>query len=207
MKISFEPKDDLEKAKMQNVQDLNAGIIDFDEYQRREKRLQHDLFMPKLMEAYYAGDWESFINIALAVYEVMPDAFLFYDEIPDSLKYDFAIEAYTHHGDSIPAVRKAVRNAAKYGKPILPEEIRDQEYIIVYRAGEENINKCKYRISWTTDIDVANFFFSEYINRHANYLYMASIRPADIIAYTDDRNEKEIMQYRKVYDIQDITPE
>ena len=41
---------------------------------------------------------------------------------------------------------------------------------------------------------------------HANYLYQAQIKTADIIAYVDDREEREVLQYRKVFDIQDITP-
>lgn len=39
---------------------------------------------------------------------------------------------------------------------------------------------------------------------HANYLYQAQIKTADIIAYVDDE-EREVLQYRKVFDIQDIT--
>ena len=44
--------------------------------------------------------------------------------------------------------------------------------------------------------------FKEYKNRHANYLYKAKIRPADVIAYTDDRKEFEVIQFNSVYDIE-----
>lgn len=186
---------------------FNNGEINFAEFQRRAYMRQKARFMPQLLEYRAAGKWDEFISTALSVFEVMPEAFMFYDEIPDDLKYDFAISAYQHHGDSIPAVRKAVRGAAKYGKADLPAELQAKEVITVYRAGEEDITKCKYRISWTTDRSVAEFFLNTYIGRHASYLYTAQIRPGDVIAYTDDRNEKEILQYRKVFNIQDITPE
>lgn len=134
----------------------------------------------------------------------MPEAFSYFEEVPDSLKYNFAISAYIHHGDSVPAVRKAVRSAARYGKAELPQSLQSQEAITVYRAGEEDITKCRYRLSWTTDINVALFFLNEYRHRHAAHLYKGKIRPADVIAYIDERQEREIIQYRKVFDIEEI---
>lgn len=183
---------------------LNAGEIDFAEWHRRQYMRQRKRLEPLLMEHRQRGEWDKFTSMALACYEVMPLAFSFYDEVPDSMKYSFCTEAYTHHGDSIPAVRKAVRGALKYGKPTLPENIAGQEEITVYRAGEEPIEKAKYRISWTTDIDTALFFLNDYIGRHAAHLYTGKIKPEKIIAYTNDRNESEIMQYGSVYDIQEL---
>ena len=186
---------------------FNSGVIDYAEFNRRMYNRQKMAHLPRLLEHRNRGEWEKFINVALSVYEVMPDAFTYYDEIPDNLKYDFAISAYQHHGDSVPGVRKAVRGAAKYGKPTLPAELQNKEIITVYRAGEESITKCKYRLSWTTDLQIALFFLNEYIGKHASHLYTGQIKTADIIAYTDDRQEKEIIQYAKVFNIQDITSE
>ena len=186
---------------------LSGGEISYIEYQRRIYKIQKNKFMPELLKYRAAGEWENFCKLALTVFEVMPDAFLFYDQIPDNLKYKFAIDAYTHHGDSIPAVRKAVRGARKYGKANLPAELQTQETVVIYRAGEESIQKSKYRISWTTSLETALFFLNEYRSKHASHLYRAKIKTADIIAYTDDRNEKEVMQYNKVFDIEDITNE
>lgn len=181
------------------------NLVDVALFKRQLYMNQKTEFLPRLMEYRAAGDWQTFINIAIAVYEVMPEAFRYFDEVPDDLKYDFAIQAYKSHGDSIPAVRRAVRVCRRYGAPELPADLRDKEQITVYRAGEEPPDKAKYRISWTTDLSVAKFFFAEYNKRHANYLYQAQIKTADIIAY-DDGEEREVMQYRKVFDIQDITP-
>lgn len=187
--------------------DLNTGRITYPEYQRISYMVIKRMRMPELLNYVAGEEWEKFVDLTLACFEVMPEAFTFYDRLPDNLKYNFAIDAYTHHGDSIPAVRQAVRTARRYGKPDLPPEIAAAETITIYRAGEEPIDKAKYRISWTTDYDVAAFFFGEYIHRHANHIYKGTIRTADIIAYVDDREEKEVMQYRKVFDISDITPD
>lgn len=197
-----------QKAILQaDIDDLNAGRITFKEMQQRQYERNKALFTPRLMEYRQRGQWQDFIDLALSVFEVMPLAFSLYDEVPDSMKYQFAIDAYIHHGDSIPAVRKAVRTAGKYGKATLPPEIESEQEITIYRAGEEPIEKAKYRISWTTDYDVADFFLNKYKGRHATHLYCGKIKTPDIIAYCDARNEKEIMQYGKVFDIEEITPE
>lgn len=184
---------------------FNAGEIDLQELQRRNYERQRAAFAPKLLGHRNRGEWEQFITTALSIYEVMPLAFSFYEEVPDSMKYDFAVSAYINHGDSIPAVRKAIRGARRYGEPDLPPELAAQEAITVYRAGEEPIAKAPCRISWTTSRETALFFLREYIGRHATHLYRAKIKPERVIAYTNARNEKEILQYRGVYDIEEIT--
>ena len=45
------------------------------------------------------------------------------------------------------------------------------------------------------------------VRSDGNHLFRAKIHTADIIAYTDDREEREVLQYRKVFDIEDITPQ
>ena len=178
------------------------GLIDVSEFLRMQyERTQEELVL-KLWKYAINEEWDKLIDMGLHRYEVMPFAFSFFSDVPDNMKYNFAVQAYTHHGDSIPAVRKAVRKALRYGKPELPTEIAEQEEITVYRAGEEPIDKAKYRISWTSDIEVAKFFLNEYIHKHAKYLYKGKIKPSKIIAYTDVRGEREIMQYRNVYDIE-----
>ena len=190
---------------LEDLTALNLGKISYAEFERRRYKRQQKAFTPKLLEYRQSGNWDQFIALALTVYEVMPIAFKHFSDVPDNLKYDFAIEAYTHHGDSIPAVRKAVRSALKYGKPDLPPEIAEQDEITVYRAGEEPIQKAKYRISWTADLNTALFFMDTWRSRHAEHLYTAKIQTSRIIAYTDIRNEHEVMQYNSVYDIHEIT--
>lgn len=193
-----------DKDFLADAEALQTGKIDYSEFRRRSYERQRTAYLPKLLEHRKNGEWSKFVDLALSVFEVMHDAFSFYDEVPDNMKYDFAIESYIHHGDSIPAVRKAVRGALRYGKPKLPPELAMQDEITVYRAGEEPIEKARYRISWTTDRETAVFFLQEYTGRHANHLYRAKIKPEKVIAYTNDREEHEVMQYRGVYDIEEI---
>ena len=37
------------------------------------------------------------------------------------------------------------------------------------------------------------------------HIYQAKIKKDKVLAYTDNRNEKEVIQYRNVFDIVDIT--
>ena len=169
---------------------------------RRNYLRRRDMVNQEILSYVIKKDWQGVVDTALSNWEGLPLAFSFYDNIPDKLKYDFATQAYTHHGDNVPTVRKAVRGALKYGKPTLPEELAAQEEITVYRAGKEPPEKAKYRISWTTELQVALFFLKR--GRHSIHLYKGKIKPEHIIAYTDDRSEKEIMQYRHVYDIEEL---
>ena len=178
-------------------------MTDFEEIKRLHEKYVKESEL-QLLECRRLGKWEQFIELALCRYEIMPLAFSYYAEVPDGMKYNFCTEAYIHHGDSLPAVRKAVREALKYGKPALPDELAGQEEITVYRAGEEPIEKAKYRISWTASKETALFFLNDWSGRHAAHLYTGKIKPEKIIAYTNAREEKEIMQYRSVYGIQEI---
>lgn len=196
---------DIPADMQKDLDDINAGRIDFAEFQRRQYMRQKAAMLPELLAARRSGDWDGFITLALACYEVMPDAFHFYDEVPNSLKYNLAVGAYMNHGDRLPEVRKAVRSLSKYPRPPLPADLAGADAVTVYRAGEEPMEKAKFRLSWTTDKDIALFFLNTYKGRHASHLYQAKIRPARIIAYTNDRNEKEVLQYRGVYDIIELT--
>lgn len=197
--------DEFDRQVMKDMEAINNGEMTIPEYKRRQFLRSRNFWLPEMHGLAKSGKWEKFVDYTLVHYEIMPDAFrLYYDDVPDNLKYNFAIEAYSHHGDSMAVVRKAVRNARKYGEPILPEEIAISKVITVYRAGEEPIHKAKYRISWTIDPEVALFFFDQWRNAHAEHLYRGKIKTSKIIAFNDDRHEKEIMQYGNVYDIQEI---
>ena len=158
-------------------------------------------FLSHLLQYRKENNWQGFCDTVLCDWRLIPYAMWVYDEMPDEYRRDFIVGCYVHHGDSVPAVRKAVRQLPKNGINELPEGVRCAEYITVYRAGEEELSKTQYRISWTTSKDTALFFMNDYIGSHATYLYEAKIRPCDVIAYTDDRNEHEVMQYRKVFDV------
>lgn len=130
----------------------------------------------------------------------------YYEYVPDEHKYRFLMDLYAHGGDGVSAIRKEVRTAARYGTPVLPAELDGLDTITVYRAGDEEINKAKYRLSWTIDREKAEWFMIYSGLRKASdmHLYKAEIKREKIIGYEDRREEKEIIQYRSVRNIQEI---
>lgn len=81
--------------------------------------------------------------------------------------------------------------------------------ITVYRASctppSEDI---KNEVSWTVDKDVALFFYCKprVVSKRKTHLYQALISPCDIIAYTNERGEAEVIQHNDVKSIQEIDP-
>lgn len=152
-----------------------------------------------------AQDWEGLSDQIILFSNVYAWTFFkYYECLPDHLKYQTAISAYSKNGDMVPLVRKCIREALKYRpKNALPEEILSQKEITIYRAGEEPIEKAKYRISWTSDIEVARKFLYvyNYSKYRAKYLYKGVIKTDKIIAYYNEREEHEILQYRNVQNI------
>lgn len=167
-----------------------------------------DEWLNKLFKLTLEGEWEKFcFEVTWSGSTSKMDAAVsaFYDMMPDSMKYDFIIDLYSNHGDSSPKVRQALRCLRKYGKPKLPDELKDAEFITVYRGGNgaEDVQKAKYCISWTTDKDKAFWFRDrkKFIGDNEAKVFSGIIKPEKVIAYNDDREEKEIMQYRNVRNI------
>ena len=161
-------------------------------------------FLPEIAECALNGEWEEFSSKVQAFSEVMPEAFTyFYDDMPEEYRRDFVIGCYQHHGDSVEECREAVAELRNNGRDELPEEYRDVEELTVYRAGEEPIDEAQDFFSWTLDKQVA-CFFKDRFPWESRHLYRAKIRPADVIAYTDEREEREVIQYWSVYDVEEI---
>lgn len=133
-----------------------------------QKTLQQEWYekyitvMPRLIEADKRRDWETVCDMVMLTPEIMSDGLKYvYDHLPDDLKFMLPVECYTQNGDRMPAVRKYVRQARKYA-PIekrIPPELQKKSVFEIYRAGEEPIELAKYRISWTTDLKVAQWFY------------------------------------------------
>lgn len=184
---------------------MNINLQQFLEMQKQAYANQKKVFLPVIDELAKAGKWEEFCDRVEVVYEVMPEAFTYYyKDMPEEYRRNFVIECYMNHGDSLEECRKALVQLPKNGVNELPQEYREQPYIIIYRAGEEDIDETQYKISWTLDIKVAEFFMYTWRSRHANAIYKAKIKPDDVIAFTNERQEQEVMQFRGVYDIERI---
>ena len=72
----------------------------------------------------------------------------------------------------------------------------------VYRATESSPRKAKWEYSWTINLQCAGFFAAR---RDPHIKIMeGEIKKADIIAYTNERHEFEVIQYGKVYNIKEM---
>lgn len=73
--------------------------------------------------------------------------------------------------------------------------------VTVYR-GITDYNKDNIRaLSWTLDKEKAIWFANRFLGK--GYIYKAKINKEDILAYCDQRNEKEIiLDYTRLYDIE-----
>ncbi|MCR5088083.1 MAG: hypothetical protein K6C08_01050 [Oscillospiraceae bacterium] len=152
-----------------------------------------------------AGEWEEVCSIITLRPLIMEEGFeLYYNHIPDEMKYKFVTGLFTNHGDKHDNIRKALTKVHAYGKSKLPEWMGDT--VTVYRGGCESIDEAPRAISWTTEQNVAEFFANRKTVRHGQvaHVYRAMIRAEDIIAFTNDRSEQEVMQYCSVYDVEEI---
>ena len=153
------------------------------------------------------ADWQGLSANMTFYSRWLPHAFCsYYECVPDEHRYNFLMDLYAHGGDGIAAIRKEVRTALKYGSPVLPPELDGMDTITVYRAGDEDIKKAAYRLSWSTDREKAEWFMVYSGLRKASdmHLYQGEIKREKIIAYVDSREESEIVQYRGVKNIQEI---
>ncbi len=156
----------------------------------------------------YEG-WERVSSLIVLNPNIMAEGLeLVYRRLPDEYRYSIPTQCYTHNGDRMPIIRKYVRQARKYA-PIekrIPAEMIGLPEIEIYRAGEEPLDKTAYRISWTTSLDVAKWFYDRAEARHQpqRHIYKGIIKPEKIICYTNDRQEQEVMQYNSVKNIVEI---
>ena len=85
-----------------------------------------------------------------------------------------------------------------------PEELEHIDPLTVYRATPSSIDqKIGTELSWTTSKDVAVWFYQRLLGD--KHLYKATIFKDKIIAYTNCRNEFEVLQHRGVKNIEEVS--
>lgn len=177
-------------------------LLRIEEQERREKQA---FLMKELTAAVQAGDWDMVSSLVVNP-DIMGAGLAYaYPYLPDEYKFSIPTDCYTHFGDHLPVVRKYVRQAGKYA-PVekrIPAEMASMPEIIVYRAGQEPMDKARFRISWTDKLEKAQWFYDRALSFGAPecHLYQGVIQPEKIIWYTDARHESEVMQYNSVRDI------
>ena len=155
-------------------------------------------------------NWEKVASLIELYPDFMADGLArVYPLLPVEYKFSIPINCYMHHGYLMPAICKYVRQARKL-LPVerrVPAELLTLPEVMIYRAGAEPIGQAANRISWTTSLNVAKWFYerARLIREHRR-LYKGVIAPDRIIWYKDGRKEKEVIQYRGVKDIVELNP-
>jgi len=166
------------------------------------------------MQAVRAEDWDRVDDIAsynadMGYYMIR----MYENMLPLEVKCRIALFHYTDKGDFNPTIRKYVRKARiirpDNWRDMLPSSVRDMDSFVVYRGGGEDINKAAYSLSWTLSQEMAEWFTKRHTltNPAPQHLYRGVISADRVIAYINDRKEFEIVQYRGVKKIEEISPE
>ncbi len=166
------------------------------------------------MQAVHSGDWDKVDSIAsynadMGYYMIR----MYEDLLPLELKCRIALFHYTDKGDFNPTIRKYVRKAGiirpENWRDLLPSSVQDLDSFVIYRGGGEDIYKAAYSLSWTLSQEMAEWFMKrhELTNPAPQHLYRGIISADRVIAYINDREEFEIVQYRGVKKIEEIAQE
>ena len=170
------------------------------EYERKHKQI--DYFMEKIKQGQVdyitlVGNGDSPNSLDFLRY--------FYDALSAVDRYRVTVDTYSGNGYNFP---KDLIIGLKKCKPLdylenLPTEYTKVESITVYRASQTPPDgKLENEISWTTCRGVAEWFLERYDrNNTVAYLYSGDICKQDIIAFTNDREECEIIQHGDVRNI------
>lgn len=165
-----------------------------------------DLVMQK---GFQTGDWNEITmlgNDGEALYALN----LLHEKIPGDQLYGITLDVYTN--SRIPFPKKRILDLRKvrpsdYLKDI-PEELADIDPVVIYRATlNGDAKEVRKEISWTTDKDTALFFYGRniHIGFKEVHLYRGTIEKSKIIAYTNQRNEFEVLQHMSVRNIQEVS--
>lgn len=165
----------------------------------------------KAEEAMLCGEWESVSQYICGYAETGAIVLQIGKHIiPKQIQHQIAIELYTDKGDMYSEILDIVKIGNEY-RPgdwnnEMPECVRNDTTFTVYRAGEESIDDAAKSMSWTLWRDVAEWFAErhEHYGQGTQHLYKATISTDDVIAFTNARQEFEIIQYRGVKDIEEI---
>ncbi len=128
-----------------------------------------------------------------------------YDKLLPEDRYRITIEIYTNDGYLFP---RHFIIGLKHIKPNnylkdLPDVFHAIDPITVYRATSMSPHSARTELSWTTNKNVAIWFYQR-LHKSVRRLYAATICKNRIIAYTNQRNEFEVIQHCGVQNIQEV---
>ena len=172
---------------------------------------RHQLLSTLLENAVQKRDWEKIASLIELNPTFMEEGLTrVYPILPVDYKFSIPLNCYIHHGYGVSAVCKCVRQAREL-MPIerrMPAELAALPSITVYRAGAEPLSEAASCNSWTTEPLVARWYYEQarISRQRTRHIYRGVIEPEDVIWYTNDRQEREIVQYRGVKQIEEIDP-
>ena len=136
---------------------------------------------------------------------------LLYDEIPEEHKYEIVKAVYLTLKTPTRELREVMQDIKKYRphanlNPLMKRASKDNT-ITVYRGTGRKEKRPHLSLSWTLDKDVAIFFGKEYRLTKTRakhfYIYEAKINIDDVILYTNDRKEFEVIQCNSVKNVKE----
>lgn len=142
---------------------------------------------------------------------------LYYDCFKDQpTLYRCIIDVYVNDGYNFP--KRLIMRAKEIAPQIPPSErfndLPDGDTITVYQATSAPIEQARNGISWTTNKNVAIWFAyrraylarQHDVDEESLHVYTGTIKRDKIIAYTNSRNEYEVIQHRNVKVIDELHP-
>lgn len=164
--------------------------------------------MKKEIEDYYQnGDWESVCACIMKGRDYQDILFYqYFNKLPDQYKHDLPINIYTYQDKVSPIIAYEVIRSEMYGEPKIPAELAGQDTLTVYRGGNEDIEDAPLHLSWTWDKNRAIWFMLRpgFCGDQV-HLYEGKINVNDVTEFTNERQEKEIIQFGKVRDVKELT--
>lgn len=163
----------------------------------------------KFMESIEAGDIDHIMFAGDEGWPKCTDYLLYYYPCLDPKdRYRITINCYVKDGYNFP--RKLIIGLKKIKPSGWLDNMKLPDLnapVTVYRASRTPPGESiKNETSWTIDKDTAMFFYCRprVVEKEETYFYQASILPKDIIAYTEERGEYEVIQHRGVFDVKPL---
>ena len=140
--------------------------------------------------------------------------YMFYDRFTDpAILYRCISDTYTNDGYNFP--RRVMLRAKKIAPRIPAAErfgdLPEGDVLTVYWAASTPISTVRNDLSWTINKDVALWFAYRFSDLYGVkfdplHVYTGTIERDKIIAYTNDRNEHEVIQHGSVKNIVELHP-
>jgi hypothetical protein len=111
--------------------------------------------------------------------------------------YDFYIRLdYGHSFIDNKIFKDAFEHKPELQKQMLTrylDYLEKGDFITIYRGEGENSIHHDESLSWTLSMTVAGFFATRYESKSGGRIYKGKVRKKDILMYSDDRNEDEVI--------------